>query len=273
MNALRRRPTPAQRTTPASRAPWGWALAGALIGALIVLVSQAPARWLAGGLARATGGMVLLTEPQGSVWAGSARLVLTGGAGSHDSAALPGRVHWRLSPALPGVRAQVRADCCTPAAPLALRATPRWGGARVTLADGQSQWPAALLTGLGTPWNTIQPEGELSLHTEGLAVEWLAGRLQVDGRAEATGRQVSSRLSTLRPMGSYQLNLRGGDAVALELSTLEGNLLLSGSGHWVGGRLRFNGEARAAPGLEAQLANLLNIIGRRQGDRAIISLG
>ena len=119
----------------------------------------------------------------------------------------------------------------------------------------------------------LQPEGELSLDTRGLAVQWLAGRLQVDGRAEATARHVSSRLSTLRPMGSYRLTMTGGDAVALELSTLEGSLLLSGSGQWVGGRLRFAGEASAAPGLEAQLANLLNIIGRRQGDRAIISFG
>ena len=86
-------------------------------------------------------------------------------------------------------------------------------------------------------------------------------------------RHVSSRLSSLRPIGSYQLKLSGGEAVALDLSTLEGSLRLSGSGQWVGGRLRFNGEASAAPGLEAQLANLLNIIGRRQGDRAIISFG
>ena len=54
---------------------------------------------------------------------------------------------------------------------------------------------------------------------------------------------------------------------------LEGRLQLSGSGHWVGTRLRFQGEARAAPGLQAQLANLLNILGRREGDRAILSFG
>ena len=260
-------------TPPASRAPWGWALTGALLGLLLVGVLAAPARWLSAGVARATGNMVQLAEPQGSLWNGSARLLLTGGAGSQDSAALPGRVQWRLTPALPGVQAQVTADCCTAGTPLRLRVAPRWGGARVALADGQSQWPSALLTGLGTPWNTLQPEGELSLSTQGLAAEWLAGRLQVDGRAEVTARHVSSRLSTLRPIGSYQLKLSGGEAVALDLSTLEGSLRLSGSGQWVGGRLRFNGEASAAPGLEAQLANLLNIIGRRQGDRAIISFG
>ena len=74
-------------------------------------------------------------------------------------------------------------------------------------------------------------------------------------------------------MGSYQLQVNGGDAVSLQLSTLEGALQLSGRGQWVGSRLRFNGEATAAPGMEAQLANLLNIIGRRQGERAIISIG
>lgn len=268
-----RRRTRPRTAAPGLRAPWGWALAGALLGAVGVLATQAPARWLAVGLAHASNGVVLLSEPQGSVWSGSARLVLTGGAGSQDRTALPGRVHWRLAPALPGVRAQLRADCCTTDAPLALRATPRWGGTRLALADGQSQWPAALLTGLGTPWNTLQPEGELSLATHGLALEWLSGRWRVNGRAELTARHIASRVSPLRPLGSYRLDLSGGDAVELALSTLEGSLQLSGSGQWVGGRLRFAGEARAAPGLQAQLANLLNLIGRRQGDRAIISFG
>ncbi|MFT3778013.1 MAG: type II secretion system protein N [Ottowia sp.] len=259
------------RPTPA--APWRWAWAGALAGLALVLLVCAPARWLAAALAGASGGAVLLAEPQGSVWSGSARLVLAGGAGSQDGAALPGRVHWRLRPALTGVDAQVSADCCTRAQPLALRASPRWGGARVALADGESAWPAALLAGLGTPWNTVQPQGELALATQGLRIDWLSGRTHVAGQAEITARQLSSRLSTLRPLGSYRLALRGGDAVALELSTLEGGLRLSGHGQWVGARLRFTGEARAAPGLDAQLANLLNLIGRRQGDRAVISLG
>ena len=59
----------------------------------------------------------------------------------------------------------------------------------------------------------------------------------------------------------------------LALSTLEGSLQLSGNGKWVGSRLRFEGEARAAPEHEAALANLLNIIGRRSGARSIITLG
>ena len=84
---------------------------------------------------------------------------------------------------------------------------------------------------------------------------------------------LSSGLSTLKPMGSYRLSLTGGSATELTLATLEGSLQLSGSGRWVGSRLNFQGIASAAPGHEAALANLLNIIGRRDGARSIITLG
>ena len=258
---------------PGHAPPWGWAWTGALLGLLLVLVLTAPARWLTQAVMQASGGRVQLNDPADSLWSGSAKLVLTGGAGSQDVTALPGRVHWRLRPGWSGVRVALTADCCTATGPIELAISPRWGGANVTVADSQSQWPAAVLTGLGTPWNTVQPQGELSLATRGLALETVAGRLTVLGAADITLRQVSSRLSTLQPLGSYQLQVNGGDAVSLQLSTLEGALQLSGSGQWVGSRLRFNGEATAAPGMEAQLANLLNIIGRRQGERAIISIG
>ena len=62
-------------------------------------------------------------------------------------------------------------------------------------------------------------------------------------------------------------------AATVSLQTLEGALQLSGNGQWSGGRVRFQGEARAAPDNEAALNNLLNIIGRRQGALAIISIG
>jgi len=48
---------------------------------------------------------------------------------------------------------------------------------------------------------------------------------------------------------------------------------LQGQGQWIGSRLRFSGEARADEGAEAALSNLLNIIGRRQGARSLLSLG
>ena len=270
---LRSRPrSNATAATRASRAPWGWAAAGVLAGALPALLVFAPAQWLAQAVERASSGQVLLAQARGTLWTGSAQLVLTGGAASQDRAALPGRLEWRLRPTLRGLRAQLHAGCCM-AAPLQARVDAHWGGARLALTDGQAQFPAGLLTGLGTPWNTLQPQGQLAVQTEGLQAQWTAGRLRLTGSAQLDARAMSSRLSTLRPMGSYRLVFQGGEMPTLTLSTLDGALQLNGSGQWVGQRLRFTGEASAAPEREAALANLLNIIGRRNGARSIITVG
>jgi general secretion pathway protein N len=255
-----------------SRAPWGWAAGGIALGLCCAVLVFAPARWLAGAVQRATEGRFVLSEPRGTVWNGSAQVMLTGGAGSSDTTALPTRLDWRVRPRWSGLRVDLDTACCT-AAPLTLRIQPRWGGSRVRVADAQTRWPAALLAGLGTPWNTLQIDGELRLATEGLSVEWVQGRFAIAGRAELTAQRMSSRLSTLRPMGSYRITVLGGATPTLQLDTLEGSLQLKGSGQWVGSRLRFSGVASAAPESESVLSNLLNIIGRRSGARSIITIG
>lgn len=253
-------------------APWGWALGGLAVGLALAFVLFAPARWLAAAVAGATKGQVLLADARGTVWNGSARLVLTGGRGSRDAAALPGRLDWQLRPRWNGAAAQLRSDCCIQQ-PVTLRARLRVGGVDLDVGDSVSRWPASVATGLGTPWNTLQLDGELRLSTQGLSVEWIEGRPAVTGRAELLALRVASRLSTLRPMGSYRITLQGGTPTTLRLETLEGNLQLAGSGQWVGSRLRFRGEASAAPERESALSNLLNIIGRRSGPRSLISIG
>jgi general secretion pathway protein N len=262
------------RTSIASvaRAPWRWAAGGLLLGAALSLPVFLPASWLAQRVATATDAQVQLVDARGTVWNGSARLVLTGGPGSISAAALPSRVTWRMRPGFGGLRMELATDCCTPK-PLAFDWRPGWRRASLRVADGQSHWPAALLSGLGTPWNTLQLDGELTLRTQSLLLEWAEGRLAVNGRAELTAHRMASRVSTLRPLGSYRLALTGGAVPGVQLSTLEGALQLSGNGQWVGSRLRFNGQASAAPEREAALANLLNIIGRRSGARSIITIG
>ena len=120
---------------PGHAPPWGWAWAGALLGLLLVLVLTAPARWLTQAVMQASGGRVQLNDPADSLWNGSAKLVLTGGAGSQDVTALPGRVHWRLRPGWSGVRVALTADCCTATGSIELDIRPRWGGASVTVAN------------------------------------------------------------------------------------------------------------------------------------------
>jgi general secretion pathway protein N len=258
------------------RPRWRHAVIGGVLGLVLAMLIWAPARWLAWGVAQASQGQVQWLDARGTVWAGSAQLLLSGGAGSRDPLALPGRLRWTLTPAWTGLRLGWQADCCmAQAAHLQMRL----GASTLNLqvSDHPSQWPAALLTGLGAPWNTLQPEGQLQLRTEGLQLNWAQGRLQMRGLIDLNLQNLSSRLSPIKPLGSYSIALTGtpeGTATpGLQLNTLQGPLRLSGQGQWVGQRLRFTGEASAEEGSEAALSNLLNIIGRRQGARSLLSLG
>jgi general secretion pathway protein N len=253
--------------------PWRWALGGAFAGLILALLTFAPARWLAALVNQASGGHVVLAAPRGSFWQGSAQLVFSGGAGSRDAMALPGQLAWRIRPAWSGLSVQLKAECCM-REPMHLKATPvGWEGVRLALSDGRSEWPAGLLAGLGTPWNTVQAQGQLAASTQGFIAQWIRGQLSLAGRVQIDATQISSRLSTLQPMGSYRLTLLGGTPSTLQLDTLEGSLQLSGTGQWVGQRLRFDGTASAKPESVGALSNLLNIIGRRDGATAIIKVG
>ncbi len=263
-------------------------LAGAALGSLVALVAWAPAAWLAAAVASASGQRLVLADARGTVWSGSAVPVLTGGVGSRDASALPGRMQWRLAVRGMGLAVSAQHACCINGE-LRLLLQPGWGRLRIELPaspNGQpiGQWPAAWLAGLGTPWNTLQPSGSLQLSSPGLVLESVQGRWRVDGRADLALNAFASRLSTLEVLGSYTLVLLGAPpgtaagagaegAATLQLATTSGALLLQGQGQWVASKLRFNGEASAAPGAEAVLNNLLNIIGRRQGARSVISIG
>ena len=264
--AMRRTPPPAPRT------PWGWAISGMLLGTLLCILVFAPARWLSQIVMQATHARVQLVNPLGSLWNGSAQLLLTAGPDSADHAALPGRISWRIQPRWTGLALEFYAPCC-------LTQPWRWtgelqlSGMQLRLDDHTSAWPAAMLQGLGTPWNTLQLDAGLTLGTQGLSVRWAAGRWSVQGNAQLTANDMATRLSPLKPVGSYLLQLQGGDNATITLSTVHGPLMLSGQGQWIGGTLRFTGEATAQAEHAAELTNLLNILGRREGVRSIIKVG
>ena len=256
-----------------------WAIAGALLGALLGVVVFAPAAWLAQAVASATGERVLLADARGTLWSGSAVLVLTGGPGSRDASALPGRLAWTLGWRGSAFDLLVTHACCLNGS-VALQLRPGFGRVQAMLlptAGWVGQWPSAWLGGLGTPFNTLQLGGVARLLSPGMTVEAVQGRWRIDGRAELELVGVSSRLSTLPTLGSYRLTVSGDAANAgstqLNLTTQEGALQLSGAGTAGAGPLRFRGEARAQAADEAALSNLLNIIGRRDGARSVISIG
>lgn len=256
-----------------SAALWGWFVLGTFAGLVSVLLVFAPARWLAAWVYEGSGNRISLIGSKGTVWQGSAQLLVTGSAGSKDSALLPGLTSWRIRPSWQGLSIFINADCCALQAQKILLSPLGWSGIKLSFVDGQTTWPAALLAGFGTPWNTVKPNGQLMVLTQGLHIELAPNRESIQGKLQLDANNISSSLSTLQPIGSYRLTLQGGTKPTLQLSTLGGALQLSGEGFWVNQKLQFNGIASAVPDKLDALSNLLNIIGRRAGAQSIIKLG
>ncbi len=255
----------------------GLFLLAAVLGLTAGAIAFVPARALALLVREASHDQVRLLNARGTVWQGRAEWVLTGGTGSRSSTALPQGLSWTLAPSWadgPALKLKLSAPCCAPQG-MDLLLGWRAGSARLELGRQQSLWPASWLAGLGAPWNTIQLQGKLQLQTEGSGIEWAQGRMRLTRPFEVQALDLGSSLSTLKPLGSYRMRFApdAGGSPQLQLDTLRGELKLSGEGRWTGGRLRFRGEAEAATGSERALSNLLNILGRRNGARAQISLG
>ncbi len=258
-----------------------WVAAGLLVGAVLALLVTAPANWVAQALQRASGQHLLLADARGTLWAGSAFVVLSGGPGSRTASALPGRLHWVLGLA-PGdwraLQLELRQDCCIHDT-LRLRIEPGPGRLRIGVPAQPAplgQWPLAWLSGLGAPFNTLRLDGRAQLSATGLSLERVQGRWLVAGAATLDLQDLSSALATIAPLGGYRLSFSGSSGTGstqVRLQTLQGPLRLDGSGQWTGGALRFRGQARAEPGSEAMLNNLLNLLGQRQGALALLAIG
>jgi len=250
-------------------------VAAALAGALLVLVTQAPATLLAGALRSWSGAHIELGDPTGTLWDGQADLVLASGdSESSFRTKLPGRTSWQIDPwrLLVGSFNVTLANAAVLDTPLALRLD---RDTNATIDANRLRLPAAVLVGLGAPWNTIRPGGELQLAWDTLHVrpEGLFGQMSMEWV------DASSALSPITPFGHYRLQANGVFVGAmLQLDTISGPMEMIGSGTiGEGRRLRFQGIARVQPGTDpavaTQLSGLISLLGRRQGDEAILKFG
>jgi len=258
-----------------------WIWLGCGCGVLLSMIIFAPASWLAQTLASASTGHVLLQEPLGTVWSGSADLVLSGGDTSIGAVSLPSRLYWKIKPNWLGglgLGLILEAPCCTKA-PMNIDLSIKEGRLAWALKDSRLTLPAELLAGLGAPWNTLQLAGELILESDHFAGLWSAsqGLGSITGQATLQANRIETALSTLKPLGNYRL-MTTGTSLRLETTASDAALQLTGSGQMDGGRAHFQGEALAAPGREEALSNLLHIIGQWQPStdgrmRSLLKLG
>ncbi|GAA4022236.1 type II secretion system protein N [Actimicrobium antarcticum] len=248
-----------------------WLAAGLLSVALTVL-AFCPASWMGLLLEKQTQGRLTLGDAQGSLWRGSA--FIGGAAGGNDPVTplLPGRFTWRLSPLVLFGRVDLSLD--NPAALTGtVQVTGSWSAWQVSAAA--LTLPAERLAGLGAPLNTVQPSGVMQLSWGPLQISRNGPGVDLLGSMQLALRDVASRMSPVRPLGSYVvlMDWRGTQA-SVQLNTNRGPMLLSGSGSLTNGRLQFSGKAEAEAGQEDKLANLLNLLGQRRpdGDKTVIAL-
>jgi general secretion pathway protein N len=245
-----------------------------VIGVSAALIGFAPATLADWGLREATAGRMGLAETRGTVWSGNGRLVLIDVSDRSDSrrtvagVAIPGRVDWkiRLLPLFLGiVDANIQLDGM--AKPVQLSG----GLNEMRISAGELSLPAVDLGRLGSPWNTIKPAGALAVQWGGLTLQ----RGSFDGRASIELREMASALTPVNPLGSYRIGVVGqGNSAKLDISTINGPLLLEGDGTWNSRQgVRFSALASAEEKERVRLQTLLGLIGRRQGKKTLIKIG
>lgn len=243
------------------RFPWLRVVACLVVAVLasgVTALIMLPAAWITPVFAQATGQRILLADPQGSLWHGSAQLMLSAGADANGATLMPYRFEWHTAPwpLLTGRLRMTMRESRPLSEPIVIDA--QLSGA--TLSAGGMAVPASVLSGLGMPFNTLALEGDVRL-------EWTDWRLIGDkayGQLVVVVRDVGSSVSRLKPLGSYRATVVAtGQGANVTLATLAGPLSLTGSGQVQGGRVHFVGLAKSTPEARPNLAGLLNLLGRR----------
>ena len=255
--------TPARPTKPR---PW---LFYTLLGVgfyLLFLVNSLPASWVAWAVTKYSGKSVVLTQAQGSLWRGQGEILLNLPPSPPQSI---GRTQWSVNPLwlLTGkVGIQLTFDDSLLQGQLHLRA----GLQSIAIHQGQLTAPAVIVGNIYTPAKLFSPQGTIQIKTD--AMEYSPQGLE--GLTTIVWQQAASGLSPVQPLGDYRISLQGkGANAAIKLETIDGKLQLAGTGNWDlfnNGLLRFSGNASARQQQE-ELKPLLQLLGREQGGRRIIS--
>ena len=226
----------------------------------ITIVARAPAAWLGDWLE--THGRLRLLDARGTVWHGSGLLGISNG---RETTLIPGRVEWTIDALAPS-RVAARVSHPWLASPVALA----FSTSEMRIAKGSARLPAGVLAGAGAPFNTLRPGGMLEVAWTDTQIRGtaLTGELQVDWR------DAQSALSTVVPLGSYRIRVKGtGGIPTVDLATLAGPLQMQGKGTMEGSRIRFNGIATAEPSMLGSLNGLLGLLGMRSGDKVLLAIG
>jgi general secretion pathway protein N len=251
---------------------WSGSIVALLSGIALAVVLWLPASVPTAMIAKRAEGRLDFSHVRGTAWAGSTELALVKPNKAEASIPIPGRIHWHWlwQGWIPEL--VVNSDCCF-SQPVTFKLILGTDLQQLSISDVKINFPLTILEGLGAPFNTLKPNGDLQIETRKLKMTLADRVMKVSGDADFELGNLSSVLSQVKPIGTYTVAAKGqGDRISFKLSTRSGALQLSGSGELTQKKFRFNAEATSSPGYELAMSNLLNVIGRRSGNRSIISM-
>lgn len=256
-----------------------------ILACLVVIVRQMPVSWIGGSLASQTACRVMLQQPIGTIWQGSAALGFSEPnateGGCRDPMSVTERFHWTTSCKL------LSLSCHTEIQFAALEQSQQiqWGLAKTQMTANQIKLPANILEGLGNPWRTLRPRGELGARWTDIQLGGFEGLGSMKGILGAVNSpssgviriiisNLTSPISPVRPLGAYEISANIADTgMNWTLSTTSGPLLLRGQGEFSnkgsnsGDKgMHFSGEASASPESQESLIGLLSLLGKKEGD-------
>ena len=236
-----------------------------LLTVLIIIVKQLPASWSARFISSQTACRVTLYQPLGTIWQGSAALGFSEsnlvGGGCREPSALTERFHWTTQCNVSNGECGLALSFSALDQPLLILL--KLG--QVTVTSGEISLPATILEGVGNPWSTLRPRGQLSARWTELKI----GK-ETTGTIRLMMSSLSSPISPVKPLGSYEMQVNlAQTGTVFNLSTTMGPLLLSGKGNMGTGTspgLHFLGAATASAEAQESLIGLLSLLGKKDGE-------
>jgi general secretion pathway protein N len=261
-------------------------LCASVVGAILLM--KAPAAWLAPLLRYATHNAVDFSDSWGTVWSGSAKLVIR--RSDKETLHIPQAIAWRLSvDSVLNQAATITLSSAALKAPVSITIK----GNTMQVGAGQYHLPVDSLNTLGAPFNTLKPGGDVRL-------SWAVFNTALDSktppavplsidiqslRSGVTGAQVLGDYTviatpivpaspSLSPLTSTATNRWAVELQTVANAAAPASLLLTGSGELgVSSAPQFELKAQAAtPQAQQRLQALLNFLGRKQGDVYVLRL-
>ncbi len=235
-----------------------------LISLLTFVVVCAPAWLMARLVSSLSDDKVRLQQLSGGLWNGRAESVLV--AAADGSPQRLENLSWQTSPARL-LRGEIAVHFALADRQVTGQGMVRLGGGETAISGLRASLPAGLAGAFAPALALWKPAGTFHIDAD----EVRLNPLRLAKAATLAWSGATLGLFHLPAPGDYRLVLTPADnKVGLDLRTINGALLISGSGLYtpkVGGELRAT--ARAAAGFADALAPLLNVMGPANGDGSV----